>query len=179
MSMLAFFKQNRFILSLTALALAAAAITVFFPPAILVAATLALASAPAFAFLGTFAVAAAITTSAVVAAASVYAVGAIGYGLFKAFESVRDHIISKSANESASTVESVTMDTLADDHNGSAKTLAALGKNETQALADNQEEKSQRVDLCSSQLYTVDVSPQLYTDDEDEDEDARARATAQ
>ena len=137
--MLDFFKKHWFILSLTALALAAAAITVFFPPAILVAATLALASAPAFAFLGTFAVAAAITTTAVVAAASVYAVGAIGYGLFKAFESVRDYIKSKSAKSSLGDDSSKLVNTEEDVIESAAK-LAKLGTKKTEGLVAENED---------------------------------------
>jgi len=79
--MLSFLRKHWFVLSLTALAIAAAAVVVFFPPAMVAAATIGLASSAAFAALGSFAVPAAIATVATSAAAAVYAAGGLLYGL--------------------------------------------------------------------------------------------------
>lgn len=83
--MLEFLKKHWFILALTAAALAAAAVAIFFPPAILAALTISLASSAAFAALGTFAVPVAVTIVAVASAATVYAVGGLLKGAASLF----------------------------------------------------------------------------------------------
>src|SRR5436190_1851696 len=84
-TMLDFLKRHWFILALTAAALAAAAVTVFFPPAFLAALTISLASSAAFAALGTAAVPVAMTVVAVASAAAVYAVGGLLKGAASLF----------------------------------------------------------------------------------------------
>ncbi len=79
--MLSFLRKHWFVLSLTALAIAAAAVVVFFPPAIIATATLNLASSAAFAALGSFAMPAAMATVATTATAAVYAAGGVLYGI--------------------------------------------------------------------------------------------------
>ncbi len=83
--MLEFFKRHWFILALTAAALAAAAVAVFFPPVWLAALTISLASSSAFAALGAAAVPVAIATVAVASATAVYVAGAVLKGAASLF----------------------------------------------------------------------------------------------
>lgn len=80
----AFLRKHWFILSLTTLALTAAAVCIFFPPALIAAATFGLASSAAFAALGAAAGPLAIATVAATAFAAVFAIGGLIYGLDRA-----------------------------------------------------------------------------------------------